>query len=166
MNDQITAWHNEHGLAARIVLVYDNNWQPPNQAFCQAFRQQVGIEVPLLYDATGGTGIYRRLSDNKLHETTLITNEEGIIAFKTHKDTESGIVSNVLAELSADFGECSSVSVCGSDESCLPTPLGVAKRCAAICDPTENEACLNNQTCYVYTANAATGACFPDEIIP
>ena len=166
MNDQLTVWQNEQGLDVRIVLVYDNNWEPPGQAFCKAFRTQIGLTVPLLYDPMGITNIYRQLSDDKLHETTLVTNEEGMIAFKTHKDTESGIVSNVLAELSADFGECSSVSVCGSGESCLPTPLGNAKKCAAICDPAENEPCLNNQTCYVYTADALTGACFPDEIIP
>lgn len=162
MNDQITAWHNEHGLAARIVLVYDNNWEPPNQAFCQAFRQQVGIEVPLLYDATGVTGIYRRLSDNKLHETTLITNEEGVIAFKTHSDTATGITTNVLAELAAELGECSSANVCGEEESCLPRPTGTGKLCAALCSVADND-CPQGQSCWSY--GSTTGACFDEALV-
>ena len=167
MNAQLTTWMEESGLEARVVLVYDNMWAPPSQEFCKAFEAQVGLTVPLLYDPTGVTAIYGDINNNnKVHETTMVTNEEGIIAYKTHKDTESGVMSNIVAELLAEFGECSSISVCAPEQSCLPTPLGDTKKCAAICDPTESESCVDDQTCYVYAADAPTGACFPDEIIP
>jgi hypothetical protein len=166
MNAQLTTWMEESGLEARVVLVYDNMWSPPSQEFCKAFKTQVGLTVPLLYDPTGVTAIYREMSTNKVHETTMITNEEGIIAYKTHKDTKAAVVFNIAAELLAEFGECSSTSVCIPEESCLPTPLGDTKKCAAICDPLESESCADDQICYVYTADAPTGACFPDEIIP
>ena len=167
MNAQLTTWMEESGLEVRVVLVYDNMWTAPSQEFCKAFKTQVGLTVPLLYDPTGVTAIYGDVNNNnKVHETTMVTNEEGIIAYKTHKDTKEGVMSNVVLELLAEFGECSSKSVCETEESCLPTPLGDTKRCTTICDPAESEPCVDGETCYIYVEGTSTGACFPDEMIP
>lgn len=162
MNDQFTTWKNENGLSPFIVLVYDNNWELPNEAFCKAFQAQIGMTVPLLYDPTGATHIYRRMSDDKVHETSLVTNEEGVIAFKMHSDTPTGITTNILAELAADLGECSSAAVCEDDQSCLPSPAGEGKLCAEMCNVDDND-CPEGKTCWSY--GSATGACFDDAVV-
>ncbi|MEE2779418.1 MAG: hypothetical protein VYE15_02765 [Myxococcota bacterium] len=156
------AWQDEDGLEVRIVLVYDSNWEPPSQAYCKAFREEIGLTVPVLYDPTEATSIFVNPVDDKVHETTLVTNEEGVIAFKTHSDTEAAIIANVEAELAAELGQCSSANVCADGENCLPAPAGPGKLCATLCSVDEND-CPDGQLCWSY--GSATGACFDAELV-
>lgn len=162
MNEQLATWQDEEGLEARIVLVYDNNWEAPSQAYCKAFQADIGLTVPVLYDPTEATYIYRNLLDDKVHETTLVTNEEGVIAFKTHSDTQEAVTFNVQAELAAELGECSSANVCEAGENCLPRPTGSGKLCTTLCSVADND-CPEGKQCWSY--GNATGACFDTELV-
>ena len=162
MNEQLATWQDEEGLEVRIVLVYDSNWEPPSQGYCKAFQEEIGLTVPVLYDPTEATAIYRNFVDDKVHETTLVTNEEGVIAFKTHSDTEAAVASNVQAELAAELGECSSANVCEAHENCLPRPTGSGKLCTILCSVEDND-CPEGQVCWSY--GSATGACFDTDVV-
>ena len=151
------------GLQNMIVLLYDNQAEPPTQEFCQSYRQQYGVEIPLYFDAEHKMKIYGD------HETNLILNESGRIVARIIGDSQQ-VYSTIEAELAAGVGECSTDFACPSEgnaeRKCLPTPVGDAKVCTQFCKVSDSEPCPNDEVCHVYTAGNETGACFPADMIP
>lgn len=91
--DQIHAKYEKNGLKSYIVLLQDNLGNPPTKAFC---TQWVAINKPhmkVLIDPLLKTGIYGG------KETSIITNEEGFIVYKTHGDYATTIEGKIVEEL-------------------------------------------------------------------
>jgi len=146
-------------LQNMIVLLYDNQGQPPTQAFCQAYKQQYNIQIPLYFDAQHQMKVYGE------HETNLILNESGRIVARIIGDSNQ-VFSAIEAELAVGEGECSTAFACSAEESCLPSPAGDAKLCAELCKTTDADPCPNGGVCYSYTPGGDNGACFPANMIP
>ena len=144
------------GIKAWVIIIYNSNGGPPDAEYCKAFQETHGLEMEVLYDPTGASMVY---GDK---ETSVISNELGQIVSKFHDDALSAIMEVIQDEAEAGVGQCSTQAICPEGDYCLPTPSGVGKECTQLCDA--DQACPDvEDSCYVYDAGNASGACFPVE---
>ncbi len=72
----------DQGLAGYLILIADDQGDPPTSAFCKQYQATYGFQkLKLLYDPTGITGAYGP------KETTVVTNPEGLITHKSFGDS-------------------------------------------------------------------------------
>lgn len=80
--DNILAPYVDQGLVGYLILIADDQGQPPTSAFCKQYQANFGFQkLRLLYDPTGATGTYGP------KETTVVTNADGYIAHKSFGDS-------------------------------------------------------------------------------
>ena len=82
--DNILAPYVDQGLVGYLILIADDNGDPPTSAFCKKYGQDYNFaKLQLLYDPIGVTGSYGP------KETTVVTNSEGFIEHKSFGDSEA-----------------------------------------------------------------------------
>ena len=157
------------GLEAWAILIYDQNGEAPTASYCKAYRDGYGLKLRVLYDpheldtASGKMLPRTRVYGDK--ETSIVSNDEGIIVYEAHSDLPTILRAQIEAELAAGPGECSSQAVCG-DKFCVPTPLGDAKMCSTTCTYGDDSTCPDGEVCWRYSEDKTTGACFSPDLIP
>jgi len=149
----------DQGYESWAILIYDQNGEPPTKEYCKAYRDGYGLKMRVLYDPNGATKMY---GDK---ETSIVSNEAGIIVYEAHSDLPIAIRQAVEDELKAGYGECSDPAVCG-DEYCAPTPVGDTKICAPMCTFGDDSTCPQGEVCYRYDDSKENGFCFTPDLIP
>ena len=155
----------EHGLQSWIILLQDSNFRTPDSAYCAEFKKQHNLKMRVLYDANAVTGIYG------IKETSVVTNEQGVIVAKFQSDAPTTIKAALVDELSIGPGQCKSDPICGTDGICLPTPTGSGNVCSSQCEPANKGSCPDGKVCFTYGESHGdvlngTSACFKPELLP
>lgn len=97
----------DEGLEAWVIIINDQNAEPPTKEFCKAYKEGYDLKMRILYDPNLVTAIY---GDK---ETSIVTNESGVIVHEAHSDLPEVIRKAIEDELAADYGECSNPAACG-----------------------------------------------------
>jgi hypothetical protein len=152
---------NDDRLVAWIILIQDSLFELPDATYCKQYEAQHAFSMPLLFDPTGATSIYGG------KETSIVTNENGTIVFEGHSDSIATIRAAVEAELATPHGQCNSAVVCSDNEYCLPLPVTeTGNICTTTCTYGDDSTCPEGQTCWRYSEDKTTGACFMPELLP
>ena len=157
--DEIYEELKDQGYESWAILIYDQNGEPPTKEYCKAYRDGYGLKMRVLYDPNGATQMY---GDK---ETSIVSNEAGVIVYEAHSDLPSALRQAIEDELDAGYGECSDAAVCG-DEYCAPTPTGDAKICAPMCTYGDDSTCPAGEGCFRYDDSKEKGFCFALDLIP
>tara|TARA_Y100001968_G_C19032280_1_gene560435 strand:+ start:148 stop:675 length:528 start_codon:yes stop_codon:yes gene_type:complete len=160
-------------MKAWVIVISDQDDDPPDAEFCKAYRDAQNIDIPILYDPTGATTVYG------YNETTVVSNDEGRIVevlrstsentlplFVWEDDLVSYLREVILNELAVGPGECSAFTVCADGESCLETPDGKAQVCASPCVPDTDEGCPEDHLCWASVDAPEEGFCFDAAYVP
>ncbi len=85
--------YQDEGLMGYLVLLQDNQGNPPTTAYCKLWQAQNKPAFKLLIDPLLKTSIYGG------KETSLVTNEKGRIVYKTHGDYWQTLEAKIVEEL-------------------------------------------------------------------
>ena len=89
--DNMFSSYVDQGLAGYLILIADDQGDPPTSAFCKQYQATYSFQkLRLLYDPTGITGTYGP------KETTVVTNPEGLITHKSYGD--SGAIAEAIRQ--------------------------------------------------------------------
>ncbi len=91
--DDVVEKYEDQGLKGYLVILQDNLGNPPSLAFCKMWQAQNNLKMTVLIDPALKTGIYGG------KETSLVTNEEGVIVYKTHGDYWQTLEKEIVDEL-------------------------------------------------------------------
>ena len=154
----------KYGLETWIILLQDSNFETPTPEYCSNFKKQHNLKMRVLYDGNGVTGLYG------IKETSIVTNEQGVIVDKFLSDAPTLIKQALIKELATGPGQCKDDLIC-EGEQCLPTPSKDGYVCASQCDPAAPNSCPDSKTCFSYTAEhgpelEGVAACFHEALIP
>ncbi len=154
----------QFGLETWIILLQDSNFATPTSSYCKTFKAQHNLKMRVLYDASGVTGIYG------IKETSIVSNEQGVIVNKFQSDAPATIKEALVKELATGPGQCKDELICNG-HACLPTPAADAMVCAEQCDPAAPNSCPTGKSCFTFTAThgavlAGTAACFKVNLLP
>ena len=154
----------QFGLETWIILLQDSNFSTPTSDYCKTFKAQHNLKMRVLYDASGVTGIYG------IKETSIVSNEQGIIVNKFLSDSPATIKEALIKELATGPGQCKDDLICQGAQ-CLPTPSGDGYVCATQCDPAAPSSCPEGKSCYSYSeadapSMAGISACFKMGLVP
>ncbi len=92
--DKVAAAYKSQGLESYLVLLQDNQGNPPSTAFCKSWSAQNKTAfTKVLIDPLLATSIYGG------KETSLVTNEDGRIVYKVHGDYHVQLEATIIQEL-------------------------------------------------------------------
>ncbi len=92
--DKVAEKYGPEGLESYVVLLQDNQGNPPSTAFCTAWAAQNKSNfTKVLIDPLLKTAIYGG------KETSLVTNEDGEIIYKVHGDYHVQLEAKIIQEL-------------------------------------------------------------------
>ena len=157
--DEIYDEFKDQGFESWVILIYDQNGEPPTKEYCKAYKDGYQLKMRVLYDPNQATAVYGD------RETSIVSNEAGNIVFRAESDLPLQLRQAIEDELVAGYGECSTALVCG-EEYCAPSPAGDANICAPLCTYGDDSTCPAGEVCYRYDETKEKGFCFLPSLLP
>jgi len=158
----------DQGLEAWAILIYDQVGEAPTADYCKSYRDGHKLKLRVLYDPHEDDGNGNMVPRTRAYgdkETSIISNEEGIIVYEAHSDLPDLLRTTIESELAAGIGECSTQDMC-KDKDCVLTPQGDAKICSTTCTYGDDTTCPEGEVCWRYSEDDASGACFSPDLLP